>query len=189
MTLNKYSNLNDINYFLDKYYIILMIIGSIIFCTYGYFINQFQMAFYLCFIFLFIFLIIMYIRHMCVELMKLKVGDNFALIYQLFDIHDIGEFSDGYHTFNSLYNQRLYLFAALVNTYKDLAWKSKRHDDDKECFDGKYFIVGIDTPKGQYTYHYEMKYWNLFDCIELLRARKFDYHTDKDVDRLINNNE
>lgn len=30
---------------------------------------------------------------------------------------DIGEFSDGFHTFNSLYHQRLILFAALVNTF------------------------------------------------------------------------
>lgn len=28
---------------------------------------------------------------------------------------DIGEFSDGFHAFNSLYNQRLILFAALAN--------------------------------------------------------------------------
>jgi len=33
---------------------------------------------------------------------------------------DIGEFSDGYHTFNSLYRQRLILFAALVNTFPTL---------------------------------------------------------------------
>ena len=30
---------------------------------------------------------------------------------------DIGEFSDGYHTFNGLYYQRMILFAALVRAY------------------------------------------------------------------------
>ena len=40
---------------------------------------------------------------------------------------DIGEFSDGFHTFNSLYHQRLILFAALVNTFPSLAWKSRRN--------------------------------------------------------------
>ena len=36
----------------------------------------------------------------------------------------IGEMSDGYHTFNGLYYQRMVLFAALVNAHNDKAWKS-----------------------------------------------------------------
>ena len=70
---------------------------------------------------------------------------------------DIGEFSDGFHTFNSLYHQRLVLFAALVNTYPDFSWKTKRHSDGEECFGGGWFLVGINTPEGPYTYHYELK--------------------------------
>ena len=42
---------------------------------------------------------------------------------------DIGEFSDGFHTFNSLYYQRLILFKALVNTYQTLDWKSRKLSD------------------------------------------------------------
>ena len=42
---------------------------------------------------------------------------------------DIGEFSDGDHTFNDMYMQRLVLSAALFNVYKDLAWKSKKHSE------------------------------------------------------------
>lgn len=34
---------------------------------------------------------------------------------------EIGEVSDGFHTFNSLYHQRLILFAALVNAFPHLA--------------------------------------------------------------------
>ena len=49
---------------------------------------------------------------------------------------DIGEISDGYHTFNSLYHQRLILFAALVNAYSDISWKTKRHEDGELCFGG-----------------------------------------------------
>ena len=106
-------------------------------------------------------------------------------ICKIFNIDDIGEFSDGYHTFNSLYHQRLVLFAALVKAYKDKSWKSLRHEDGEECFGGGWFIVGIDTPEGSYTYHYEIKDWDLFDCKVLDRAKHWDGHTDKDVMRLM----
>ena len=98
---------------------------------------------------------------------------------------DIGEISDGYHTFNSLYHQRLILFAALVNAYPDISWKTTRHDDEEECFGGGWFLVGIDTPEGSYTYHYELKYWDLFKCKELYKGKPWDGHTDKDVERLL----
>lgn len=100
-------------------------------------------------------------------------------------IEDIGEFSDGYHTFNSLYKQRMFLFAALVKVYKDKAWKSLRHEDGELCFGGGWFIVGIDTPEGSYTYHYEDSYYSLFDCEELERGKHWDGHTDTDVKRLM----
>ena len=98
----------------------------------------------------------------------------------------IGEMSDGYHTFNGLYYQRMILFAALVKVYKDKARKSWRHEDGELCF-GKdnYFIVGIDTPEGSYTYHYHGEYWGLFDCKELPVAKHWDGHTEKDVTRLL----
>ena len=97
----------------------------------------------------------------------------------------IGDLSDGYHTFNALYNQRLILFAALVQAHKDKAWKSHRHEDGELCFGGDWFIVGIDTPEGSFTYHYENKDWDKFDCKELERGKTWDGHTDKDVTRLL----
>ena len=106
-------------------------------------------------------------------------------ICQILKIDDIGEFSDGYHTFNELYHQRLVLFAALVKVYKEKSWKSLRHEDGEKCFGGGWFIVGIDTPEGSYTYHYETKDWDLFDCEVLDRAKHWDGHTDKDVTRLM----
>jgi hypothetical protein len=106
-------------------------------------------------------------------------------ICKIANIDDIGELSDGFHTFNSLYYQRAILFATIVNTYKELAWKSKKHEDGQFCFSGGWFIVGIDTPNGSYTYHYEMEYWDLFDCKELPRAKHWDGHTDEDVTRLL----
>ncbi len=97
----------------------------------------------------------------------------------------IGEVSDGYHTFNSLYYQRMILFATIVNTYPDKAWKSHRHNDGEIPFGGGWFIVGIETPSGPYTYHYEDSEWGLFQCKELERAPEWDGHTDKDVERLL----
>lgn len=97
----------------------------------------------------------------------------------------IGELSDGYHTFNGLYYQRMMLFAALVKTYKNRAWKSRRHSDGEPCFGGGWFIVGIDTPQGGFTYHYEDEYFDLFDCVELQNGKEWDGHTEDDVTRLL----
>ena len=106
-------------------------------------------------------------------------------ICEVANVEDIGELSDGFHTFNGLYEQRMILFAALVRAYKDRAWKSYRHENGEYCFGGGWFIVGIDTPEGSYTYHYENKYWDMFDCIDLPRAKHWDGHTEKDVTRLL----
>ena len=97
----------------------------------------------------------------------------------------IGDLSDGYHTFNGLYYQRMVLFAALVRQNRDKAWKSYRHEDGELCFGGGWFIVGIDTPEGSYTYHYESKDFNLFDCEELPVGKHWDGHTEADVTRLL----
>lgn len=105
-------------------------------------------------------------------------------ICKSYGIPDIGEFSDGYHTFNGLYKQRMILFAVLVKTYKDRAWKSWKHEDGLDCFGGGWFIVGIDTPAGTYTYHYEAKDWDRFDCQILEKAKHWDGHDEFDVERL-----
>lgn len=90
--------------------------------------------------------------------------------------------SDGAHTFGELYYQRMALFNVIVNQHKSESWKSKLHEDGT-MFDD-YFIVGIETPEGPYTYHYEMKYWTAFDVRELKNAPPFDGHTAADVHRL-----
>lgn len=107
------------------------------------------------------------------------------LICTIAGVDDIGELNDGFHTFNSLYHQRAVLFAALVNAHQGKAWKSWKHEDGEECFGGGWFIVGIDTPKGSYTYHYEAEYWSMFNCVSLERGEHWDGHTDKDVERLL----
>jgi hypothetical protein len=100
---------------------------------------------------------------------------------------DMGEVSDGYHTFNQLYHQRAILFATIVNQNKNISWKSYKHSDGKYCFDsnGEWFIVGIDTPEGSYTYHYKKEYWDYFECKELECGKEWDGHTEEDVTRLL----
>lgn len=94
------------------------------------------------------------------------------------------DISDKWHTFGELYYHRMMLFLSLQLAHKDKAWKSKQHHDGTMFNDS--FIVGIDTPKGQYSYHYDLKFWDMFkDIIELDRAPEFDGHKPKDIDRLL----
>lgn len=91
--------------------------------------------------------------------------------------------SDGWHTFKDLYHHRALLFSVIVSNYRDLCWKSKRHHDGK-LLDWN-FIVGIDTPWGQASYHYGMDYWDLFDCKVLERAPYYDgYSANESVARI-----
>ena len=98
----------------------------------------------------------------------------------------IGDISDGYHTFNELYHHRAVLFAVICNMYPDKAWKSKQHDDPNfPMYDGM-FIVGIETPEGQATYHYDLDpYWDIFNVKEIERAPKYDGHTPDEAIRRI----
>ncbi len=98
----------------------------------------------------------------------------------------IGDLSDGYHTFNELYHHRAILFSVICNSMPDKAWKSKLHDTG-DMFEGM-FIVGIETPDGQATYHYDVNpYWDMFKVKELEKAPKWDGHTSTDaINRIAN---
>jgi hypothetical protein len=95
--------------------------------------------------------------------------------------------SDGYHTFDELYQYRMLYnamaFNMLVNLFNDEAQvhKSWRHSDGEECFGGGWFIVMAELPTGQISNHYEAQHWDLFDIPERETANKFDGHTPKDV--------
>lgn len=91
----------------------------------------------------------------------------------------VRETSDGYHTFNELYHHRTVLFSVIVANHRDISWKSKLHHDGTMYED--MFIVGVDTPQGQATYHCDMEYWNIFWCKELERAPEWDGHTPDDA--------
>lgn len=89
---------------------------------------------------------------------------------------DPGKVSDGYHTFNELYHHRAILFSVICNDRPNMAWKSKQHHDGT-MYNGM-FIVGIETPDGQATYHYDIEpYWGQFKVKELPIAPEWDGHT------------
>lgn len=93
---------------------------------------------------------------------------------------NIGDFSDGYHTFNELYHHRAVLFSVICNTFPEKAWKSKLHDTG-DMYEGM-FIAGIETEQGQATYHYDIElYWDMFKVKELDKAPKWDGHTPSDA--------
>lgn len=92
--------------------------------------------------------------------------------------------SDKWHTFGELYYHRMILTLCLASLLPDYSWKSKLHHDGT-MFDDN-FIVGFDTPGGQYSYHYDMEYWYLFDNIKTLnRAPEYDGHKPNDIGRLL----
>ena len=99
---------------------------------------------------------------------------------------DMGEVSDGYHTFNELYYYRMLYNAAFFNLLpKEWVHKSKRHHTGEECFGGGWFIVMANLPTGQISNHYELKDWDLFKVPEKEFADEWDGHTpQKAADRL-----
>lgn len=113
-------------------------------------------------------------------------NDIFNRLADLIEPPEIDEnTSDGYHTFKQLYHQRAMLFSVLVAEHKELAWKTRCHEDGKPCFGGGWFLVTIETPDGAYGYHYEDKYWDLFDCEEIPKAKRWDGYDETDVGRLM----
>jgi hypothetical protein len=97
-----------------------------------------------------------------------------------------GNTSDGYHTFNELYEFRKVYNAALFNEWaangKCSVHKSWRHHDGELCFGGGWFIVVAVLPSGQISNHYEANDWGLFVVPETERALfEFDGHTGSDV--------
>ena len=122
------------------------------------------------------------------------------------NVIDIGELSDGYHTFNELYEFRKVYNAALFNEWaenletssdfgqalfnvpKYNVHKSWRHSDGELCFGGGWFIVSAMLPTGLISNHYKAEDWDLFKIPEVDKALfEFDGHTGNDVLERIKN--
>lgn len=121
-------------------------------------------------------------------------------------VNNVNLISDGYHTFDELYEFRKMYNAALFNEWgKQLEFvsageginnlrgvisipikydvhKSWRHYDGELCFGGGWFIVVAMLPTGQISNHYKAEDWDLFKIPEVEKAKyEFDGHTGKDV--------
>ena len=99
---------------------------------------------------------------------------------------DKGEISDGYHTFNELYEFRKMYNAAAFNAWvKEGLYdvhKSKCHSDGLPCFNGGWFIVMAVLPGGQVSNHYRLEDWDLFQCPEEPFVKHhYDGHGAQDV--------
>jgi hypothetical protein len=100
-----------------------------------------------------------------------------------FEVETKGQISDGYHTFDELYYHRMMLFSVICNQNKEKSWKSKLHAD--ETMYDNYFIVGITTIEGDYTYHYHLDNWHYFNVKEVEFAPEYDGHKPEDITRLL----
>lgn len=101
-------------------------------------------------------------------------------------ISEVGQLSDGYHTFDELYEYRMLYNAMLFNELaKENLYdihKSKRHSDGDFPFDNPdYFIVMAELPTGQISNHYRMEYWDFFKIPEKYKSNEWDGHDSQDV--------
>jgi hypothetical protein len=98
---------------------------------------------------------------------------------------ETGKLSDGYHTFDELYDHRCLLFLAFqAMVHRDTlpysgAWKSRKHQDGSS-FEG-WFIAGLTLPQGSISYHIPDKFWDLCKGAERETAPEWDGHTSQDV--------
>lgn len=105
---------------------------------------------------------------------------------KLFEEGRVNEISDGYHTFDELYEfRKLYnagFFNSLAESSNVKVYKSKKHHDGELCFGGGWFIVVAELPTGQISNHYKEKDWDLFKIPEVEKSLiPFDGHTSTDV--------
>jgi hypothetical protein len=95
------------------------------------------------------------------------------------------DMSDGFHTFDELYEHRIALWIALCKRMEEaqpgLVWRTVLHSDGSS-FDG-WFVLGYRQVAGkQITYHLPIARWD--ECAfasTLERAPEWDGHTPADV--------
>lgn len=96
------------------------------------------------------------------------------------------QISDGWHTFEELYEFRKLYNALLFNEWAlqglNNVHKSLKHFDGEDCFGGGWFIVIAELPTGQISNHYKVEDWDLFNVPATEKALvQYDGHTAQDV--------
>lgn len=119
------------------------------------------------------------------------IGNSAMVIDMAIDGGDIkgdDKTTDGYHTFQELYDHRITLYIALcrlvvtrVPHVETHVWRSRLHSDGSSI--PGWFVLGIGTEPGrQITYHLPLERWDETRfAIELERGPAFDGHTAVDV--------
>lgn len=95
---------------------------------------------------------------------------------------DKGNISDGYHTFNELYDHRHLLFIALMRSNPSISWRANNHSDGSMY--GGWFVAGMRLSTGTISYHLPISMWEMVDhcLIETTNmAPEWDGHTAADV--------
>ena len=102
------------------------------------------------------------------------------------DFPERGRVSDGYHSFDDLYNHRIHIYIALAKAQAadpsgPEVWRSEKNAEGDK-WEG-WFLLGIGTRPGeQITYHLPMKYWDLCTFAQAIESPLFyDKHTSEDV--------
>lgn len=81
--------------------------------------------------------------------------------------------SDGYHTFDELYEHRCLLFINLCLAHAHAAYWRPHYPE--------WPLIGLDLPQGQITYHVPEKFVRLFDGKIKNGGPEWDGHTSGDV--------
>ena len=95
-----------------------------------------------------------------------------------------GHISDGYHTFNELYEHRNLLFLLFLDwcdPEDTKPWRAPKHYDG--TFYDNWFIVGCELKGKQVTYHLPIAFWDLCNFLPTHDAapHPWDGHTSEDV--------
>lgn len=119
------------------------------------------------------------------EAIIVKVNSSIKELKESDDKFPIGRISDGYHTFNELYEHRIVNYIKLCefveNCSRKTVWRSRCHSDGS-IYEG-WFLLGINTEQGkQITYHLPVSKWEDTNfALTLDKAPEFDGHTSADV--------
>lgn len=119
-----------------------------------------------------------------------KVTNRVGSFQQVIQIENgrANDVSDGFHTYDELYDHRMALTAALTAAVPEISWRSREHHPDGEPMFEGFFIVGITLPTGVITYHYKFEHWEKFNHVPVIdHAPAWDGHLPKDcIERLLN---
>ena len=96
-------------------------------------------------------------------------------------MQNMGSVSDGYHTFDELYEHRHKLFLMVVASNLDIAYASKTHSDGTS-YEG-WFLCGMTLPGGQVSYHLPMRFWPVVEELGITENElpEYDGHSSDDV--------